>query len=286
MSNIIQTTKRQVEILSLIEKNAAKYSVGDMEDMFNVGKATIERDLQQIRSWGIALHSVKGELRLVKKLSEKQRVEILSLYVTFSHSQSVLHKSLTLVARHLKEGTMATFISINEAIEQRRVLKFTYLNFETNTKEERTVNPYGITLLDGRWLVVGYAEERKQLRHFLVENMSDVIILEKRFKSDKNFELAKYYKNVWGRWHDDKSYNVKIWFDKSVSHIIAGRQWHTNQKVKKQKDGSVIFEAKVSGLYEIKNWILPWGKLARVLGPIELKLSVIKISNEIIEQYK
>ena len=45
MPNIIQTTKRQIEILSLIQEYPGKYSVIDLEDKLNIGKATVERDL-------------------------------------------------------------------------------------------------------------------------------------------------------------------------------------------------------------------------------------------------
>jgi predicted DNA-binding transcriptional regulator YafY len=282
MPNIIQTTKRQIEILSLIQEYPGKYSVIDLEDKLNIGKATVERDLQQLRSWGVAVHSVRGKLQLEQVIPERKFVELLSMYIAFSSSQSIFHKSLVLAFKRLKENTLSTFVKLNRAIENNLALKFTYTNVEANRLEKRSINPYGITLLGKRWLLLGYDDKAKQLRHYLIENISELELTDKKFKPDKDFDIAKYYENVWGRWHHEKMYNVKIWFDPKVTNVILNRYWHTNQKVRKQKDGSVIFEAKVSGLYEITNWILPWGKLARVIGPKELKDRVNKIALEIL----
>ena len=287
MPNIVQTTNRQVEILSHVQENPGKFNILDLEDQFNVGKATIERDLQQLREWGIAIHSVRGKLRIENSISVSKYVELLSMYIAFSSSQSVLQKSLMLISKHLKDKVLPTFVTINKAIEQRIVIQFSYLNVESKKIDQRILEPYGITFLDGRWLVVGSAKDRQDgLRHFLLENISAVRMTDKRFKPDKNFDISVYYKNVWGRFHDDKIYTVKIWFDPSIAHIIESRQWHTNQKIRKQKGGSLIFEAKVTGLYEIMNWILPWGKLARVKKPLALVNLIKEIATETLLLYQ
>ena len=285
MANIIEATKRQIEILALIQDRSLKFSVFDLEDKFSVSKATVERDLQQLRAWGISIHSVRGKYRLVKPLPVSKYVDLLSMYVSCSSSYGTFMKSLTLVCQHLKSQALDTFIKINKAIEERKVLKFAVNNLETKKTEERMLYPYDLTLRNDGWLVVGYSPEREDFRHFLIENMSNIQVLEKIFLRDRNFDIAAYYNPVWGRYHDRKAYNVKIWFDPSVAHIVESRQWHTDQKIKKQKDGSVIFEAKVTGLYEIMNWVLPWGRLAKVLRPKELIDMVKNLANEISSIY-
>ncbi len=282
MANIIKTTKRQIEILTLVLQNPNMYNIMDIEGLFSIKRATVERDMLQIRSWGIDLHSIRGNFCVVTPVTPQKYVELLSMYIAFSSSQSVFHKSLALIHKSLKDKSLSTFIIINKAIDESIVMQFTYYNLQSNKKEQRTINPYGLTLIGKRWLLLGYVNEYKQIRHYLVENISDPVLLNKHFRLDRKFDLAKYYENTWGRWHSEKTQNVKIWFDKSVAHIVENRYWHVNQKVKKQKDGSVIFEANVSGLNEITNWILPWGKLAKVIEPEELSKRVKKIAEEIL----
>ncbi len=282
MPNIIQTTKRQIEMLSLIQDHPREYSIFDLEVMFNTSKATIERDLLQLRSWGLAVHSERGKLKLENKITEHKLIELLSMYIAFSSSQSIFHKSLGLLCKSRKEDIISIFVTINRAIDKNLSLKFNYYNVQANKFEKRSINPYGITLLGKRWIILGYDEKAEQLRHYLIENVNELELTNKKFKPDKDFDISKYYENVWGRWHDEKTYNVKIWFDPSIANVIINRYWHMNQKIKKQKDGSVIFQAKVSGLYEITNWILPWGRLARVIEPKKLNENIQKIARDIL----
>lgn len=61
-----------------------------------------------------------------------------------------------------------------------------------------------------------------------------------------------------------------------AARIVAERQWHPTQAIRKIKpDGSVIeFQADLAGLEEITRWVLSWGSKARVIGPPELEKRV------------
>ncbi len=282
MANIINATKRQIEILSLILQEPNTHSIADIEVRFKISNATAERDVLQLRSWGIAIHSKRGKLQLEKSFSLQQQRDALAMYVAFSSPKSVLQKSLSLLCEQMQENALPAFVTITKAIDARNVLKFSHYNVLDDKTETRTLNPYGITLLGQRWVVVGFAIEHKELRHYAIENMSNIKLLEQQFKPDKQFDLAKYYENVFGVWHYNKIFDVKIQFEKSVAHIIQNRKWHTNQKVKLQKDGSVIMEATVTSLHEIASWIMPWGKLANVIEPEVLKEKIFILCREIL----
>ena len=286
MSTIIQTTKRQIEILSYILDSPGKYSPIDIEDQFKISKATTERALQQLRSWGIDVHSVRGKLRIDQPISVKRSIELLSIYISHAISESPYHKSLTLLYAQLKEKAFNIIITLSKAIDQSKAVRFTYTNPETSKAELRKIYPYGLSLLGKRWLLAGYLPDRQEMRHYSIENISDPTIIEETFKPKKDFSLAKFYEDVWGRWKEDKKYTVKIWFDPALQHLITTKVWHTNQKIQKQKDGSIIFEARVSGLYEIMNWVLPWGKYAKVLEPAKLVEMIKKHVDEIQFIYK
>lgn len=286
MPTIIQTTKRQVEILSSILSKPGEYSPVDLELQFNVSKATMERDLQQLRSWGIDVHSIRGKLHIDKPIPVKRSVELLSLYVSLSASESPYHKSLTLLYTQLKEEAFNIFVTLSRAIERSKAVRFTYVNPETSKEQLRKIYPYGISLLGKRWVLAGYLPDRKEMRHFSMENISAPTMLNETFKPKGDFSLAKFYEDVWGRWKDEKEYAVKIWFDPTLQHLMTTKVWHTHQKIRKQKDGSIIFEARVSGLYEIMNWVLPWGKYARVLEPAALVDMIKKHIEEMTSVYR
>lgn len=62
-------------------------------------------------------------------------------------------------------------------------------------------------------------------------------------------------------------------YGKAVKVIESG-DYHPSERVKKLKDGSVIYNAKVKGTDEILRWILGFGEEAEVLKPEELREEV------------
>jgi predicted DNA-binding transcriptional regulator YafY len=71
---------------------------------------------------------------------------------------------------------------------------------------------------------------------------------------------------------------VKIWFSASQARYIRERQWAQEQKITKQKDGSIVLWMKTSGWYDVKKWVLSFGAEACLLEPKHLQ---DKIRNEV-----
>ena len=61
---------------------------------------------------------------------------------------------------------------------------------------------------------------------------------------------------------------VKVRFHKSLTHYLLERRWHPRQKNKKLKDGALELTFEVAGSQEIMTWIMGFGSLAKVLGPV------------------
>ena len=57
------------------------------------------------------------------------------------------------------------------------------------------------------------------------------------------------------------------------------------QKVTKQDDGSIIFEATVNSLNEIAGWIVSRGEGVKVLAPAALREQVIELANAVLKNY-
>jgi len=71
-----------------------------------------------------------------------------------------------------------------------------------------------------------------------------------------------------------ESAKVKIWFAPEAAGYIKEKVWHESQIISDQKDGSIIFEAEVAGIDEIKIWIMGWGAKAKVIEPDSLKMEI------------
>jgi predicted DNA-binding transcriptional regulator YafY len=61
--------------------------------------------------------------------------------------------------------------------------------------------------------------------------------------------------------------------------------WHSLQQTERTPDGGMIWRSTVSGVIEIRLWILSWGEDAEVLEPPELRAQVRDILGRAASQY-
>jgi predicted DNA-binding transcriptional regulator YafY len=63
---------------------------------------------------------------------------------------------------------------------------------------------------------------------------------------------------------------VVIYFDPVTAPYVRGRRWHPSQEIKEYADGSIDLMMTVSGLNDLKRWVLGYGQGAMVKRPPEL----------------
>jgi len=79
--------------------------------------------------------------------------------------------------------------------------------------------------------------------------------------------------------------HVKVRFDPEIARYITEREWHPSQKIRKNRDKSVVLELTVGGTLEIKRWILSFGPQAEVLEPDTLVEEIRNDLDKMRERY-
>jgi len=74
----------------------------------------------------------------------------------------------------------------------------------------------------------------------------------------------------------DEVYTVKVRISPGWARWVGEKIWHESQKAKKNGDGSLELTFRVTGLDEIKRWVLSFGPEALVLEPENLKEMIRK----------
>jgi predicted DNA-binding transcriptional regulator YafY len=114
------------------------------------------------------------------------------------------------------------------------------------------------------------------MRTFALQRMSNLQVERTKFRREPGFNARDHLGGGFGVWSyagdERKRHEVHIRFEGYAARVVAERQWHPTQAIRKLKpDGSVIeFQADLSGLEEITRWVLSWGSKAKVLGPPDL----------------
>jgi CRISPR-associated endonuclease/helicase Cas3 len=79
---------------------------------------------------------------------------------------------------------------------------------------------------------------------------------------------------------------VVVRFSREVAARVAETRWHPTQDVDRAPDETLLWSATVSGLLEVRSWILGWGSAAEVLEPEELRGYVAEESARAAARYR
>jgi proteasome accessory factor B len=67
---------------------------------------------------------------------------------------------------------------------------------------------------------------------------------------------------------------------------IQERCWAKNQKIEKQKDGSIILSMTTSGWFDVKKWLLSYGTEAELLEPADKRKELKEETSLLANLYK
>jgi predicted DNA-binding transcriptional regulator YafY len=276
--------RRQIEIVSLVQSSPGKLSVADLCEQFGVEVATIHRDLRELRDQGILIHSVKNGLQLLRPLTQKDQYELLSSYLSFVRQAIGFPKNLSLITKKLKSKSLDLFVTLVNAIEERRVLEIIYYKMFDDETVTRIIEPYDLIPTFRDWRLI--ARSDGIFKTFLVENIKEVRVRDRRFERAKGYDVSDLFRKSFEYWSGGEEIEVVLQFKRRVASIIKSGIWSEDQELKTPPNGSIVLKMKVNSLEEIGNWVMTWGGNVRVLKPIELRIRVLRKAQGIMASSK
>lgn len=176
------------------------------------------------------------------------------------------------------------FYIIENSIVKQHTIKVEYYTLSRDTVSKRLLDPYHLMYKNGAWYLIAYCHWRKSIKIFRVDRIKAIKQTEKTFIPQEDFSPAEYLKNSWQVIRGEK-FEVKVRFFEPAARFIKEIKWLPTQKIVEERDGSIVFSAQVSGLIEIKKWILGYGSCAQVLEPKVLQDEIIFELNKARELY-
>ncbi len=174
---------------------------------------------------------------------------------------------------------------VSEAIVQRKIIEIDYFTMSRKEKTRRKVAPYKIWFFDGSFYLVGNCGLREDIRIFALDRIKSLRSTDESYEMPQDFKVEDFMQTSFGVFHGEPQ-NVRIRFEAEAAGYISEKVWHKTQKIKPQKDGSLIFEARVAGTDEIKFWLMTWGSKAEVLSPKGLREEMRMEAEDMLQKYK
>lgn len=174
---------------------------------------------------------------------------------------------------------------IAEALQQGRRISIAYQKPSSEKSKDRRIDPYHLVNFQGEWYLIAFCHKRQKILTFAVSRIKKAKLLTATFLIPKDFDF-KSTNSRFGIFSSSTTYRVKILFSKKLAPYIMEREWHPSQKITPKKNGKLQLEINTSHLFEIKQWILSWGKGAKVLAPKCLRDEIKKDLSETLLLYK
>jgi predicted DNA-binding transcriptional regulator YafY len=173
---------------------------------------------------------------------------------------------------------------VNEAVLQRKVIDIVYYTMSRRRMTKRKVAPYQVWFYDGSLYLIGLCSLANEIRIFAVDRIKMLHTTDETFDIPSDFDFDALINKSFGVFQGCVE-KIKVWFDKEIAGYIKEKVWHRSQKIQKQKDGTIIFEAEVSGTDEVKFWLMSWGSKALVLEPDYLREEIRSECSLTIDNY-
>jgi len=285
MSEYIRKIKRQIEIVGKALSANDKFTVMDLAVEYDVEELTIKRDLAELRSRGIDIHSLKKSgIRILNPIKKEILKEFILEYIGFSYSEDYPDKSTTILIQKLGDRALTLITQLQKAIAQNLVTIIDYQSTATTLKKNVYIQPLKIFQSQGEWRLL--AVNQNIIKQYYISKIIDFKVTTEKFKPFQKEKIESLFLSSLKSWIGSEQFPIKIHFSQNWAEVIKSKTYLLNQKITDLEDGSIIFEGNVNSIDEAATWILSFGKGAKVLEPAELKSKVIQLAREALSNYK
>ncbi|MBX3007639.1 MAG: WYL domain-containing transcriptional regulator [Melioribacteraceae bacterium] len=284
MKDLKVKVKRQTEILGLVLANPGKYQLYDLEEMYGVNDLTIKRDLQELRSMGIDIHSEgKKGISVFSKVSNEILRGIIPQYIGIAVNRNSYDQATNLFISKLGANSVSVLTQLQMCIDQSISIKISYQKPEAKVIDERNLDPYCIFQGDKHWRLL--ASHNGSVKQFLLNNIKSIERLEKKFKPISQKKIDEIFGTSFKCWLGNERYTVRLKFLPPWPDRMKPKQLMGMEKITEEADGSIIYETVVNSLNEISAWIVSRGEGVVVLEPESLKNIVINTAKDVLKNY-
>lgn len=192
---------------------------------------------------------------------------------------------------------------ILNAISSNLAVTFSYKSYSDPNRRKpkitkRVFYPYCVKRFENRWYVIGFCvtresedkkvEEVNDMRTFSLDMMSELKVLNKKFKPDTNFDAAKYFEDVYGIITDDNDplTEIRIRVDAWLANYLRTLPLHPSQKEVSESTSFNVFQYTLRPANDFYQALLHHGSHLKVLSPESVRNKMKELIQEMAEKYE
>ena len=277
--------KRQIEIVGLAIDNPQGYKDADFAVLHKRDIPTIKRDMQELRSQGIAIHSQKRRgVCLSAPMDPKMVKEMIRQYLAMCVTTGMADKATNLLVRKFKEKALNHVVTLQRSIEKSESVRINYQKDGSTLERDREINPLLIFSSDGYWRVLASHEGR--IKQYHLNKILSVTATGRKFKRVSSADVENMFRHSFRSWIGEEQHHIRIRLSKLWADRIGPQQLMEAQVITENADGSIVFESTVNSLDEVASWVVSRGEGVEVLEPADLREKVVALAKGALRNYK
>lgn len=163
---------------------------------------------------------------------------------------------------------------IHTAISQQRPITFQYGKYNVEKEfvynrdgDRYEVRPYALIWQNDFYYLIGEYVKYNQFRHYRLDRMRNVEVLETRFKK-KEFNSSEYVGRSFHMYAGEEQW-LKIEFHNDLINVVIDR-FGLEADIKPVDASHFVLTTKAKVSEGLLKWILTWGSQAKVLAPTSI----------------
>ena len=176
---------------------------------------------------------------------------------------------------------------IIHAIENKQVMRITYLPFYEDKPYFNEVHPYLLKEHGFRWYLVAWNQFKGQVRTYALDRIRNMEEIASAAYRAPEFPVSDYFKYAIGIISPPGAPSlIKLAVQKTQAQYLITQPWHDSQNIESEDEERVIFSFRLHPTYEFKSLVLGLGKDGEVLEPLSLRTELSEELQQMIRKYK
>lgn len=290
-------------VFTLLQKE--KVTAPEFAEKYEVSRRTINRDIEDLCKAGIPIVTTQGvnggisiyeTYKVDKTFFNKKELEAILTglnglnSVTHGHRYRSIMDKLSCekegivapkhiwmdLASHYKNSLAPKIESLQNAIEQRCAVTFTY--FKQSGDRKVTLDPYLVVFQWSNWYVLGIDHKTLQFKLYKLNRLWHLECTEQHYDEQElppeKLMFNDYFKN---------EINVSICFDATVKHRLI--EAYGLECFTPHGDNQLLFQGSFTNEEYLIQWVLSFGDKAELLEPLTIREAIRNQVHKMMSMY-
>lgn len=285
MGKAINQQQRRIEIVGMVALNSNLYTIGDFADIFDVDEEMLKKDLNALRSEGIAIHQMRKQgIAITNDINPDRLNYYLHHYFLLCETATKRDPLLSQMVKQNGLFTVGLIVALQRGIRERRKIEFQYRTTKDAVMRTHLVEPLMLFQREGLWRLLAQVDGK--ILQFHIAKIVSIHSTNTKFTPPSQQIIDDHFKFSWDTWLSGDKIPVKLKLTDFWAERLSSRPAVDDQMITQMGKDNHIFEGTVNSIEELARWIIGRSGEVVALSPEVLRKKVRKYALQCIEKHK